>query len=159
MGRAGVYPRRDQPQTWRRGQAPALPNKLRRGRPLDAPPTWDAGRRGRLPLSRGDVTRSVTKGIGIAGPYAKAGVGARFARPRAATWGRPYHVPITPTNPNLSPQTTKTAPAPFRNRRGLRYKYGFMPGSGPPPDGRRRTAPAAWAFRSCRWGCGGRWQR
>ena len=35
-----------------------------------------------------------------ASPYAKAGVGSRFARPRAAT-GRPYRISIAPTNPNL----------------------------------------------------------
>ena len=31
--------------------------------------------------------------------------------------------------------------------------------SGPPPGARRSTSPAAWAFRSCRWGCGARRQR
>ena len=31
--------------------------------------------------------------------------------------------------------------------------------SGPPPGGWSSTAPGAWAFRSCRWRCGGRGRR
>ena len=104
---------------------------------------------GPIPPIRGKC-RTATKGVGIIGP-------CKTRRRRApCPHGAVRHLT---DKPQFMKPNRKNRACSFSEQARLIYKYSFRPGSGPPPDERRRTAPAAWAFRSCRWGCGGHRQR